>query len=350
MIGALKSLSDRLLGRGDAAVTVPPLDGPLKPDNRLEEAPPGIATPEPAALAAHQGRVIWASGHQLLGPDGPIADVGAEITALATSGAGQLAHAATGRGITLDGAVPEALAGLDCVTALAFDGEGVLWIAIGSTVNPFAQWSRDFLERRRTGRVLRYDIAGGTLHSAAEGLAFPFGILPTAAGPVISESWASRLIRLEGNGRVVPVIDDLPGYPAGLTPTAGGGAWLAVFAPRSPLIELVLREPAYRRAMMAEVDPEFWIAPALRSGYSFREPMQGGALKQMGILKPWAPTRSYGLVVELGADFTPIRSLHSRAGGQRHGITAVVTHKGTLWAASRGGNEVLQLDLGAEGN
>ena len=77
------------------------------------------------------------------------------------------------------------------------------------------------------------------------------------------------------------------------------------------VLELVLREPEYRHAMMAEVDPRYWIAPALRSGQSFLEPMQGGALKQMGILKPWAPSLSYGLVLRLSPDFIALQSLHS---------------------------------------
>jgi hypothetical protein len=144
---------------------------------------------------------------------------------------------------------------------------------------------------------------------------------------------------------VEPVISDLPGYPAGVSPSGAGGFWLALFAPRSPLIELVLREPAYRKAMMQEVDPAYWIAPALRSGQSFLEPMQGGALKQMGVLKPWAPTRSYGMAVELSDGFTPIQSLHSRAGGKRHGITSVLECDGELWLTSKGGDEVIRIDL-----
>ncbi|MFT4151111.1 MAG: hypothetical protein QM656_13015 [Paracoccaceae bacterium] len=346
MIAAFRNLSDRLLGRGSAALTVPPLDGALKPNNRLEDAAEGIAASAPCALVAQDGRVLWAEGSRVMSETGPVADAGGEITAMAASPAGRLAIAAEGRGIAIDGAVPAALAGLSCVTALAFDGEGVLWIAIGSTANPFAQWSRDFLEMRRTGRVLRYDPAGQGAKVVADRLAFPFGLLPTPAGLVVSEAWAKRLIRLDAAGRITVLLDDLPGYPAGLAPASRGGAWLALFAPRGPLLELVLREPAYRRAMMAEVAPEFWIAPALRSGHSFREPMQGGALKQMGILKPWAPSRSCGLVVELSPDFVPVQSLHSRAGGRRHGVTSVLEREGVLWVAAKGGDEVLRLDLG----
>ena len=99
--------------------------------------------------------------------------------------------------------------------------------------------------------------------------------------------------------------------------------------------------------MMGEVDKAFWIAPALASGKSFHEPMQGGALKQMGVLKPWAPTRSYGLVIELSPDFVPLRSFHSRAGGRRHGITSALERNGKLYATSKGGNELVALPLQA---
>ncbi len=345
MIGALKSFSDRLLGRGSAALTVPPLDGALKPNNRLEELPPGIRAAAPDCLALKDGRVLWSEGNRIVAEAGPVGEAAGEITALATSQAGRMAVASVGGGIAIDGAVPKGLADLACVTALAFEGEGTLWIAVGSTVNSYADWSRDFLEKRRAGQVFRYDIGSGSLKLVAGKLGLPKGILPTGDGVIVSEAWAKHLVRVDNGGRISQLMEDLPGYPARIAPSSSGGYWLAIFAPRGPLLELVLREPAYRRAMMAEVDPEFWIAPALKSGYSFLEPMQGGALKQMGILKPWAPTRSYGLVVELDQGFTPIRSFHSRAGGRRHGITSVVEAGGVLWATSKGGDEVLKIAL-----
>lgn len=346
MIAALRSLFDRLLGRGGSALTVPPLDGALKPNSRLEEAPAGIAAVEPGSLVVRHGRVLWAEGSRVMSQDGQEAEADGPITAMAVSPSGRLALAAEGQGVSLDGAVPQALANLSCVTALAFEGDEALWIAVGSTVNPIGEWSRDFLEMRRSGKVLRYDVGQQSLKPVAEKLGFPFGLLPTPEGVVVSESWTRRLIRLTASGKVTQLAENLPGYPAGLAPAPGGGAWMALFAPCNPLLELVLREPAYRQAMMAEVDPEFWVAPALRSGYSFLEPMQGGALKQMGILKPWSPTRSYGLVVELDARYVPVQSLHSRAGGQRHGVTSVLEHDARLWVASKGGNEVLCLEAG----
>ena len=68
-------------------------------------------------------------------------------------------------------------------------------------------------------------------------------------------------------------------------------------------------------------------------------------LKQMGILKPWAPTLSYGLVVALDHNFVPLESLHSRAGGLRHGITGAQEFEGRLWMAVQGKGEVLSTEV-----
>jgi len=64
--------------------------------------------------------------------------------------------------------------------------------------------------------------------------------------------------------------------------------------------------------MITEIDPEYWIAPKLKSGQSFLEPMQGAHIKTMGVVKPWAPPRSYGLVIRLDANGVPLYAVHSR--------------------------------------
>jgi hypothetical protein len=95
--------------------------------------------------------------------------------------------------------------------------------------------------------------------------------------------------------------------------------------------------------MIAEVDPEFWIAPALSSGRSFKEPLQAGGVIRLGIHKSWAPTRSYGLLARLDAALTPLWSGHSRADGKRHGITSLVEVDGSLLATSKGKGEVIAI-------
>jgi hypothetical protein len=71
--------------------------------------------------------------------------------------------------------------------------------------------------------------------------------------------------------------------------------------------------------------------------------MQGGSVRQMGILKPWAPARSYGLVIALDSDLQPVASFHSRSNGMRHGITSAVVHNKQLIITSKGADLVLAL-------
>jgi sugar lactone lactonase YvrE len=357
IVQALNACLDRFLGRGDASVTVPPMDGALKPNNLLDEAQSVAMLTEPDNLLFHDGALVCSSGAELLridpatGRTEVLQRFDGPVTAMATDGAEHLAVAtASGEIRFFGGAVGRVLgkAGeqpLTSVTTLAFLDPSTLLVCIGSAENPIAAWQRDLLTGGRSGSLWRFDLATGQAKKIAGNLAYPNGIFieSGARHVVISESWGKRLLRIDiANGRSEVVLDDLPGYPSRICPSSRGGAWLTVFAPRSQLIEFVLRERKYRNAMMAEVPSELWIAPALRSGISFQEPMQGGALKQMGILKPWAPTRSYGLVVELDRQFEALRSLHSRAAGRRHGITSAVEMGGALWLSSKGGDEVLK--------
>ena len=66
---------------------------------------------------------------------------------------------------------------------------------------------------------------------------------------------------------------------------------------RTHLVEFVLREDDFRQEMMATIPPGLWIAPALATSGHCLEPMQFGWIKALGIEKPWAPPRSYGLLV-----------------------------------------------------
>jgi hypothetical protein len=106
-----------------------------------------------------------------------------------------------------------------------------------------------------------------------------------------------------------------------------------------------LRESGYRKRMMHEVPPEFWVVPRLRSGGSFREPMQGAHLKTMGVVKPWAPPRSYGLVIRLARDFSPMFSFHSRVDGENHGVVAAAELDGALYVLAKGPKRLLRLSI-----
>lgn len=343
------SFLSRFLGRGDAAVTVPPLDGGLKPNNLLEELPAGVGAAAPDGVAIWRGGLIWSEGARLMaGPEAELADFGAEITALATD-ADRVAVATDSSLHVLDAGLNDVTPALDAalahVTALSFAPDGALWVACGSSANPPREWRRDLMEKNRSGSVSRVDLATGAVRVLRRGMGYPAGLVATGDRVAVSEAWRSQIVGIDAEGRTETLLDEIPGYPGRLSARPGGGYWLCVFAPRSPLFEFVLREPGFRKAMLRDLDPEHWVAPKYASGRDFHEPMQGGALKQMGILKPWAPTLSYGLVVALDEAFVPQASYHSRAGGRRHGVTGAAEAGGKLFLAARGNDEILTIDL-----
>jgi hypothetical protein len=334
----LDPLLDIFRGR---AITIPPLDGAFRANTLLDDAPVFAALREADNLCQAGGRLLATSdtGIYALTEDAAprlVETFPAPITALAVAHDGTLA-VALDDGSLIEGGRSVALPkGTACITALAYAPDGTLWLANGSDRHPVSGWVADLMEKNAAGSVWRR-APDGTFTKAAAGLQWPYGLLPDAGGVIVSESWRHRLVRVDSSG-TEPVLMHLPGYPARLTPAAGGGAWLAIFAPRNRLIELVLQETHYRYDMMAEVPRDFWIAPALSSGRSFLEPLQCGGIRVMGVHKAWAPSRSYGLVVRLASDLTPLTSFHSRANGRRHGTTSMIEVNGRLLVASKGGN------------
>ena len=357
MIAALTKLTDQLLGRGEAAVTVPPFDGALKPNQYLEDAAIFAELEELEDLASDGKDLFAAQERKVLrfadGEAREIARFDAPVTALCVLSDGGIAVALDGRRIAIrggrhDGKSFDAAAGgaFTSINALAATGEGKLIATEGSRTQPFEKWCHDLMQRGSSGRVVELDPATGAARELAKGTAFAFGACATPAGEIwFSESWRHRLVVSEGPRAGKALIDSLPVYPSRMAPAAGGGFWLTAFTARTQLVEFVLRENAYRRRMMAEIEPRFWIAPKLSSGHTFLEPMQGAHIKTMGILKPWAPPVSYGLVIRLSPEGEPVYSLHSRTGGHNHGIVAAVECGEDLYVLAKGRGRILRLPI-----
>jgi hypothetical protein len=356
VIGAFKTFADRFLGRGDATITVPSFDGALKPNQILEKAETIGQFNAPEDLATDGKALYIADGTAVLRFDGAatteVRRFERTITALCCLPDGGMAVALDGREVQVF-ATPAASTpavifsdpSFNAIDALSPGSGGTLIATDGSTARPYRQWVHDLMERGRTGRVLVLDIASGHVRAVALGLQYAFGACAAGDALFVSESWRHRLIAISPDGSQRAILDNLPVYPSRLSPAASGGFWLTAFAARTQLVEFVLRENAYRRRMMAEIDPEYWIAPKLKSGQSFLEPMQGAHIKTMGVVKPWAPPRSYGLVIRLNADGMPLYALHSRVDGVNHGVVAAVEMDGSLFALAKGPGRLLRAPL-----
>jgi hypothetical protein len=360
MIDALRQWTDRLLGRGDAAITVPVLDGALKSNRLIEDAEVVAELDEPEDVAS-DGASLWlADGARVLRFDGAGSHRVAHtfehpITALTGLAGGGLAVALGGREVRVvggahDGRRFDAAGGqrLNAVNALAGAGRDRLLATDGSQAHPPERWKNDLMELGRSGRLLEFNLGDGAAQVRATGLAYAFGVCAPAADVAwVCESWRHRIVQVGGAQDAAAVVDALPGYPSRIAPAAGGGWWLTCFTLRTQLVEFVLREAAFRKRMLKEIDPRYWIAPALTSGNTYLEPMQGAHLKTMGVVKPWAPPRSYGLVIRLDQRGLIRYSLHSRFDGRNHGIVAAAERDGWLYLLCKGGRRLLRLSIAA---
>jgi hypothetical protein len=193
----------------------------------------------------------------------------------------------------------------------------------------------------------------GQQEVVASGLAFPAGVCVTDSGDgvLVTEAWSHSLSRYDlsrGSQHPRTVLwNNLAGYPGRIRTGTGGRYWLSVFALRTHLVELVLLEDEFRTEMMASIAPDYWIQPALRSLNSGLEPLQGGQLKKLGKMKPWAPARSYGLIIQLDAAGAPIASLHSRADADTHGVVVAQPLGDQLLFVSRAREAVMSVPVSA---
>jgi hypothetical protein len=365
MIAALKRAYAAFRGFDDETGSAPMMDGPLRPNALLDAAPVALSLADVDNLTQHHGALLCSSGSQVLRltPQGTSLTASdarvfeQAVTFVAAGPSDNLAIGLDSRGILMlegphAGKTITEVGGqpLRCPTAGLFIDANTLIVANGAEGRTAADWKRDLMERGATGSLWLIDLSAltPTATQRATDLAFPTGLAHAPGGRLhVSEAWRHRILAFETGATSAPqpVLSDLPAYPGRIAPAPDGGFWLALFAPRNQLVEFVLREDDYRRRMIDNVDPNFWIAPALSSGKSFLEPIQGGARKKLNMLKPWSPSWSYGLVAGCGPTMQPLRSFHSRADGAVHGVTSCCEFNERLYVAAKGSGRIVAVDL-----
>lgn len=354
---AIRRFIDRRLGRGEAAITVPILDGPLMPNTALDSSEVFAEIDGVDNLVSTEKGLFCSSGNTLLRfrwgetTQETVDTFPAEISAMA-GGKGMLAIGVEGRGVVIKGGPHDGRTfggdgekGPDNPTSLAFLDGNTLLVTEGSDRNSAANWRRDLMEKGCRGSLWKLDLQNGTASRILSDLAWASGIALTGSQRIfLAESWRHRVLSVDlSTGKSEAVLEHLPAYPARITPAVDAGFWLSFYSIRNQLVEFILHEDEYRNRMLAEVPEPFWMAPALGSGLSFREPMQGSQLKQMGVMKAYALTRSYGLVAQCDPKMRPLRSFHSRADGAMHGCVSTCERGDELYVAAKGAGRILRL-------
>jgi sugar lactone lactonase YvrE len=342
---------------------IPSMDGALSPNDRLDMCTP-IGEPIPGAddvVLGHDRALYVSDRKQVLRLSGDgyrdrsvLTTFEANAGGLAIHPDGRILVCVSGRGLAAvdssgrqDWLSQASGQLLNCATSVAAAPDGTIFVTNGSSRNAPEDWPVDLMQKNRLGCLVACGPGFDKPTVLLRDLAYPHGlaIAPDGSNLWLTESWSHRLssapLQGRGIGAVTPVNSNLPGYPARIANAAGGGFWLSFFAVRTHLVEFVLREDDFREEMMRTIEPRHWVSPALASGSDCLEPMQFGSIKALGIQKPWAPPRSYGLVVRINEDGDVMESMHSRVGGRHHGITAACQTADALVIVSKGSGRVL---------
>ena len=331
------------------------LEGMLGPNSRLDDAV-GICIETPDALCVNaDGRLLVSSGERVLaleawgGEPETWALFDAPVTALCASPGGLVAVGLAGGRIAVRDGSGRSIDGwtlpagsvasvVDCV----FRSEDELLLVdcgYGTDANLLAQASWD---GEAYGQLVALRRSGET-KVIASGLHCPMGVTLGQQDEVLV-SLLERACIVDASGQVRQL--GYPGYLGRLRRTATGYV-LACLSRRDPLIEFLKTERTFIAEMKANIEPRHWIAPRANPEFSHDFPIELGATRLFGEVKPWAPSFSYGLLIELDERLMPVGSAQSRANGQRHAICDAVSWNGDLIAISRASGEILNLGTGA---
>jgi SMP-30/Gluconolactonase/LRE-like region len=355
---------DRVLFPNREIHVIPVLDGAFSPNQRLDQArrlggeierPDDIAPgPDGALYVSTENRILRCSGADFEERK-VFAELGAPVGGLAWTRDGRLLACVSRQGLVAlsrSGDVSGRLENvggetISCPLSVAVARDGAIYLTDGSRGNPPELWLADLMQNRPpSGRLIACDPELKQATLRADKLAWPLGVVvsPDGAEVWVAESWAHRLTAYPRGGAKERVIaNNYSGYPARLAGDDAGSVWIAFFGLRTQLTEFVLRERSFCEEMMQTVPLELWIGPALDGRFDYREPTQVGRIKKLGIQKPWAPARSYGLVVRLDSRGEATESLHSRVDGRIHGVTAVLPMGSRVLAVSKGRNCLVEL-------
>lgn len=326
------------------------LEGVLGPNSRLDDAP-GLPVAAPEALCvAKDGQLLFTSGAAVHGlrrwGEKPLLwkAFDCPVTALCSSPGGLVAIGlANGQIAVLDQAGQRLpgwapLADLHSVTDCLFVSETELAVVDSGyrsdeDILSVAPW-----DASARGRVLmvRQSSAASVV---AGGLHCPMGISRDGKGEIIvTELERARIVDATGMVRQ----SGYPAYLGRLRRTASGYV-MACLARRDPLIEFLKTEPDFVAEMKAKIPPHHWISPRVSPEFSHDFPIELGATRLFGEIKPWAPSFSYGLVIALDEGLMPVGSAHSRANGRRHAIADATLWNGDIVAVSKASGEILNL-------
>ena len=197
-----------------------------------------------------------------------------------------------------------------CLNDLDVGVDGTIYFTEASRKFPMSQFANDILEHQPNGRFLAYDPKTQKTRTIVEGIYFANGVAvsPDQSFALVNETGLYRVLKvwLTGpkQGQRDVFIDNLPGFPDGISSNGKGKFWLALVTPRDAVFDKILPYPFARKIV-------------------YRLPQ---------VLQP-APKR-YSFVLGLDENGKVVDNLQNGAADCYAEIANVVEHDGVLYFGS----------------
>ena len=194
--------------------------------------------------------------------------------------------------------------------------DDTIYFTDASSRFPLTNYKADILEHQSTGRLLTYDPVTRKSHVLLGGLSFANGVAlsPDQSFVLVNETGKYRIHRVwlirEKYGKSEIFIENLPGFPDGISSNGKDKFWLALVTPRDATLDKLLPHPFLRKAV--------WRLPPF--------------------LRP-APKR-YSFVLGLDTNGRVVANLQDGSSGCYAQIANAVEHDGFLYFGSIGESSV----------
>ncbi|HEY8203821.1 MAG TPA: SMP-30/gluconolactonase/LRE family protein [Pyrinomonadaceae bacterium] len=210
-----------------------------------------------------------------------------------------------------------------CTNDLDIAPDGTIYFTDASYKYPLTELKADLLEHRPNGRLLAYDPKTKQTRTVLRDLYFANGVAvsPDQSFLLVNETgtYSIRRVWLKGDkqGQSETFIDNLPGFPDGISSNGRDLFWVAIVNRRDAALDFLLRHPFLRKAVMRL--PNF-LQPAIKR---------------------------YAFVLGLDSNGKVVQNLQDPSPQCFAEIANVVEHKGNLYFGSIGEGAIGRMSLPA---
>jgi sugar lactone lactonase YvrE len=208
-----------------------------------------------------------------------------------------------------------------CLNDLDIGADGTIYFTEASSKYPMSEFTSDVLEHQPNGRLMAFDPQTQKPRTLLRGIYFANGVAvsPDQSFVLVAETGKYRIRRLwlkePKTGMDDTFIENLPGFPDGISSNGADKFWLALVTPRQALFDRILPYPFLRKIV-------------------FRLPRA---------LQP-APER-YSFVIALDSQGGVVENLQNGSSDCYAQIANVLEHDGKLYFGSIGEDAIGRFPL-----